>query len=128
MSDETKEGPGFVVIDRRGEDSEAAAEPEGSPHSAPESAAAEAGARELPKADFPTFVLSLATSAMLHLGLIPDPQTGEPGKVDRELARHTIDTLEMLEEKTRGNLDDEESRLLKEALTELRMRYVQSRG
>ena len=122
MGDETKEGPGFVVVDRRGEDSEAAAEAE-----APENAAPE-GARELPKADFPTFVLSLATSAMLHLGLIPDPQTGEPGKVDRELARHTIDTLEMLEEKTRGNLDDEEARLLKEALTELRMRYVQSRG
>ena len=122
MGDETKEGPGFVVVDRRGEDSEAAAEAE-----APENAAPE-GARELPKAAFPTFVLSLATSAMLHLGLIPDPQTGEPGKVDRELARHTIDTLEMLEEKTRGNLDDEEARLLKEALTELRMRYVQSRG
>jgi hypothetical protein len=73
--------------------------------------------------DFRTFVISLSTSAMLHLGEIPDPDAGEP-QVNLELARHSIDILSMLQEKTRGNLSDEENNLLQTLLTDLRMKYV----
>ena len=82
---------------------------------------------ELPKIDFSTFVLSLATSALYHLGLSPDP-SGEPApKPNLPLARQTIDTLEMLEEKTRGNLDEEEAKLIKSVLYQLHMGFVQAK-
>jgi hypothetical protein len=82
-------------------------------------------ADELPRIDFSTFVLSLSTSALCHLGLVEDPQTGRKGEADLPLASQTIDTLAVLEEKTRGNLDDEERRLLESLLYELRMRFVE---
>jgi Domain of unknown function (DUF1844) len=127
--DETQ-GRGFKVIDRRGA-AEAAAEPEAA---APPPRPAEAAPRaeppqqppELPKIDFATFVLSLFTSALYQMGLAPDPASGEP--VDEPnllVARQTIDTLELLEAKTRGNLDPEEAGLLENALFELRMRFVE---
>ena len=79
----------------------------------------------LPQIDFSTFVLSLSTSALVHLGLAPDPISGEKGEPDLTLASQTIDTLSLLQEKTRGNLDDEEERLLSSLLYELRMRFVE---
>jgi hypothetical protein len=108
--DERKEGPGFTIIDRRG--SADGEEPAATP--------------PLPKADFAGLALSLATSALFHLGLVPDPQTGQPGTKNLALARHSIDTLELLQDKTRGNLTDEESQLLANLLTELRVHYVES--
>jgi hypothetical protein len=85
------------------------------------------GRGELPRIDFSTFVLSLGTSALLHLGLAPDlsDQAGGSVQVDLPLARQAIDTLEMIDEKTRGNLDEEESKLLRSVLYELRMKFVQ---
>ena len=80
---------------------------------------------ELPRIDFSTFVLSLSTSALYHLGLVEDPQTGRKGEPDLPLASQTIDTLAVLEEKTRGNLDGEERQLLESLLYELRMRFVE---
>ncbi len=82
-------------------------------------------AGELPRIDFSTFVLSLSTSALYHLGLVEDPQTGRKGEADLALASQTLDTLAVLEAKTRGNLDDEERRLLESLLYELRMRFVE---
>jgi len=81
----------------------------------------------MPEIDFSTFILSLSTSALYHLGLVDDPQTGERGQPDLALASQTIDTLAILQEKTRGNLDDEEDRLLDSLLYELRMRFVEVR-
>ena len=107
--DERKQGPGFTIVDRRG----GAAEEE-------------PAAPPLPKADFAGLALSLATSALFHLGLVPDPQTGQPGTKNLALARHSIDTLELLQDKTRGNLTSEESQLLADLLTELRVHYVES--
>lgn len=78
----------------------------------------------LPKIDFSTFVLSLSTSAFFHLGLMPDPETGQGAAPNLVLARQTIDTLEILQLKTRGNLDADESHLLESLLFELRMRFV----
>jgi hypothetical protein len=82
---------------------------------------------ELPRVDFSTFVLSLGTSALYHLGVVPHPETGqklEPPEL--VLARNTIDTLEMLEEKTRGNLAEPERELVESLLYELRMRFVEA--
>lgn len=88
----------------------------------PEAEGSEAG--ELPPIDFATFVLSLATSAQVHLGAIPNPATGKPEKKP-QLARQTIDILGVLQEKTKGNLSPEEARLLEQLLYDLRMMYVQ---
>ncbi len=78
----------------------------------------------LPEVNMITFIMSLSSSAMVNLGEVPDPLTGET-KVDLELARHTIDVLGMLEEKTKGNLTPEEEEFLKNVLFELRMKYIQ---
>ncbi len=79
----------------------------------------------LPAIDFSTFILSLSTSALYQLGLAPDPETGETAEPNRLIARQTIDTLEMLREKTRGNLEPDEAKLVESLLYELRMRFVE---
>ncbi|MFO8033253.1 MAG: DUF1844 domain-containing protein [Desulfohalobiaceae bacterium] len=78
----------------------------------------------LPQVDLNTFVLSLSSSVLAHLGEVPDPSTGETSQ-NLEVARHTIDILGVLEEKTKGNLTLDEENLLKNLLFELRMKYVQ---
>lgn len=77
----------------------------------------------LPPVDFNWFVVSLATQAMVLLGQAPDPQTN---KVILHLdgAKHTIDILGILEQKTKGNLTDEEQKLLEDVLANLRITYV----
>jgi hypothetical protein len=79
----------------------------------------------IPKIDFSTFVISLGTSAMYHMGLLNDPERGEPAAADLVLAQQTIDTLEMLSEKTQGNLGVEEAKLIESLLYELRMKFVE---
>jgi hypothetical protein len=88
----------------------------------PGGAGAEMG--PLPPANFLMFVSSLATQAMVHLGAIPDPVTGQTAE-DLDHAKYMIDLLEMLQEKTKGNLDDREAQTLKSILYDLRMTYVQ---
>ncbi len=80
------------------------------------------GARELPPASFATLVQSLMTQALFYLGDLAT-QGMEP-TVNLDLSKHQIDTLAVLEEKTAGNLGEEEKRLLDTALYEVRMRYV----
>ena len=80
-----------------------------------------------PGIDFSTLVLSLATSAMVHMGLVPESESGSTEK-NLPLAHQTIDTLSLLQEKTRGNLTDDENRLLQSVLYELRMSFVKARG
>jgi len=75
------------------------------------------------KVDFSTFVLSLATGAMIHLGIVPDPTTGKTHP-EPELARQNIEILSLLHEKTKGNLTSEEASLIENILTEVRLRYV----
>jgi len=81
---------------------------------------------ELPRIDFSTFVLSLAASAMVQLGLAPGLEGEKRESPDLAMARHTIDTIEMLVEKTRGNLDADEERLLQSVLYEVRMSFVRA--
>ena len=79
---------------------------------------------ELPQLDFATFVLSMSSSALVHLGEVPEPESGQV--MENVLAaKQTIDILCMLERKTAGNLTSQEARLLKDMLFELRMKYVQ---
>ncbi len=78
----------------------------------------------LPEIDFPTFILSLATSAQVHLGVIANPATGKQ-EVDLPLAKQTIDILGVMQDKTKGNLSEEEERLLEHLLYDLRMMYVE---
>lgn len=77
----------------------------------------------LPQVTFPTFILSLNTSALFHLGKIPDPSTGERKK-DLVLAKHAIDTLIMLRDKTTGNLEDDEKKLLETILFDVQLQFV----
>jgi hypothetical protein len=80
----------------------------------------------LPKVDFSTLVLSLGTTALYQLGLVANPESGESMAPDPLAAQQTIDTLEMLRDKSRGNLSEDEGKLLDSLLYELRMRFVQS--
>ncbi|MEX0886704.1 MAG: DUF1844 domain-containing protein [Phycisphaeraceae bacterium] len=88
-----------------------------------EPGAAGAGAEAAP-ASFPTLVSTLATQALFAMGAFADPRTGQRYQ-NFDLARHHIDMLGVLEEKTKGNLTDEEATMLASTLYELRMRYVQ---
>ena len=79
----------------------------------------------MPEVTFPAFVLSLNTSVLYHLGEIGDPVTGKR-EPDLDLARHGIDTLVLLEQKTKGNLLQEEEELLKNILYDVKLRYVKA--
>ena len=77
--------------------------------------------------NFNSLVFSLSSSALLHIGEIADPNTGEKKK-DLPLAKHAIDTVAMLKEKTEGNLTEEEVKFIDMILTDLRWRYVKAAG
>ena len=81
---------------------------------------------QMPKIDFTTFVLSLNSSALVNLGFETDPISGSKA-TSLPIAKQTIDILAMLEEKTRGNLTDDENRLMTHILYELRLLYVKKR-
>jgi hypothetical protein len=87
----------------------------------------EAPRMPLPPASFPFLVLSLRTQCEIQLGLMHYGEEEKP-EPDLELARHTIDLMGMLLDKTKGNLSLEEHRMLENSLTELRFRYVQVSG
>ena len=75
---------------------------------------------------FVGFVLSLAHTAAVHFGDVPDPVTGRPATANLAAAQQIIDILALLEQKTRGNLTAEERQLLEQIVYELRMRYVEA--
>jgi hypothetical protein len=131
MAEEEK---GFVIKDKRTfssqtdeprEEERQEAREEGAEEEAPASEVDPSSGEEaqLPEVNFATFIFSLSSSALFHFGEIPDPGTGEKQK-NLPMAKHSIDILSMLEEKTRGNLTDDEKELIKNILYDLRMRYV----
>ena len=81
----------------------------------------------LPEINFPSFIFSLSSTALFHLGELPDPQTNEKTK-DLSLAKHAIDTIAMLKEKTAGNLTGDEEKFIETVLADLRLRYVKEKG
>ena len=138
MAEEEIEGKGFVVRDRRrfteeGESKEEAIAEEKVERPEPETPEGAEGEAEkirkpeqapLPEINFSTFIFSLNTSALLHLGEVPDPTTGKE-QVDLAMAKQTIDLIAMLKEKSQGNLTQDEENLIKYILYDLRLRYVQ---
>ncbi|MCX5658823.1 MAG: DUF1844 domain-containing protein [Planctomycetota bacterium] len=92
---------------------------------APAKAAAGApGAGGMPAASFETLINTMATQALFAMGAIPDPRTGQRMQ-HLDLARHHIDMLTVIEQKTKGNLTEEETTTLSTVIYELRTRYIQ---
>ncbi len=115
------------VTDRRrvDENGEVRENVEESPRKEPAESSTQA-AKTPPKAiDFATFVYSLFTQGLLALGEIPHPDTQEKTR-DLLLAKNTVDILELLTEKTRGNLTEDESKMLASLLHELHLHFVQA--
>ncbi|MBI5572849.1 MAG: DUF1844 domain-containing protein [Desulfomonile tiedjei] len=125
---------GFTVKDRRRFTTEGASKDEPQPEEqVKESPQEEAEAKEEPTAgpqppprpmDFATLILSLANTALFQLGLIRASESEEVKK-DLPGARQTIDLIALLEEKTKGNLTEQEARILKETLFQLRLAFVE---
>ena len=82
--------------------------------------------QEQPGLSFAGFIISLAHTAAVHFGDIVDPTTGERQEPDLGAAHQMIDLISLLQEKTKGNLTPEESKLVDDLLYELRMRFVQA--
>jgi hypothetical protein len=79
-----------------------------------------------PELSFTAFVLSLASTAAIHFGDLPDPLSGKPGEPNLDGAAQMIEILALLDQKTRGNLTAEERQILEQVLFELRMRFVEA--
>ena len=135
--EEKREGKGFTVQDRRrfspdtgeareGEFASCAADDE-EKKQAESSAKSDrhTGQEPLPDINFSTFVISLSTQALMHLGEMANPVSGKE-EIDVSLAKQMIDIVGMLQEKTRGNLTGGEAKLIEEILFDLRMKYVEA--
>jgi hypothetical protein len=122
---------GFTIRDKRtsaqaedtGKGEEPKAEAAPSPEGRKEGKEKRGAGPDLPEIDFSSFILSLSTSVLVHLGEVPDPMSQKPDR-HLPLAKQTIDLLGMLKEKTRGNLTPDEGKLLDHLLADLRWRYV----
>jgi hypothetical protein len=122
---------GFKVVDRRAgqadssKDGEAEKPTVAQATESPPETPPPADDRAFGPIDFSTFVVSLASSALVHLGDAPSP---ENGKLEKSLpqGKQIIDLIGLLQEKTRGNLTDDEARLLQALLLDLRLRFVEA--
>lgn len=117
-------------VARERESSDEATSQDESQSSEPSTPNEDAAANEMPApppASFTVLISMLFSQAMAMLGQMPDPSSGET-TINKPFAKHYIDTVEMLQEKTKGNLDDEETSMLSEALHALRMMYVNAKG
>lgn len=127
---EEKKSEGFVVKDRRfSDESEIKEEPAPAKETAAKEKVKSSATEDddYPPVNFANFVISLSTSALFHFGDFPEY---EGGKAEKNLpaAKQTIDILDMLNEKTKGNLDANEQNLIQGVLYELKMRYVKEKG
>ena len=129
MAEEEK---GFVIKDKRSFDDkgelrdEAPAQEEKEPgkdEQKKDSEDEESKRPPLPEANFTSLIFSLSSSALVNLGEVPDPNTGKKQK-DLQIAKHTIDIIAMLKEKTVGNLTEEEDKFLEAVLADIRWRFV----
>jgi hypothetical protein len=128
MPEDEIQGNGFTIKDRRAFDTEGKVKEEVKEEAKEEKKAGEWKEKEftpLPEVNFSSFVLSLSSSILLHLGEIADPQSGEKRK-DLALAKQTIDIITLLKDKTKGNLTDDEKELMEHLLYDMRMRFVKA--
>lgn len=132
---EDEKGKGFTISDKRHSSAQSlgteplktAPPPKSGPASSETRSAPDREFQEfpLPEVDFSTLILSMSSSAIVHFGDYVDPKSGKTER-NLPLAKHTIDMLGMLQEKTRGNLNPDESRLLENVLYNLRLRYLEA--
>jgi hypothetical protein len=128
------EEKGFVFKDRRkifSESEQQAEQPRPTPQEGPakpeeEPRSSQEYSSPLPEVNFSTLIVSLSTEVLFHLGELPHPVSGEKKK-DLPLAKHAIDTLALLQEKTKGNLTEEEQKLLEGMLYDLRMAFIRTK-
>ena len=121
MDQKDKEEPGFVIKDRRHSQNVEEEIEESPPETIDQ---VEIGTPpEKFSIDFSTFILSLTSSAFYHLGDLADPESGEK-KVDLPAVKQTIEILLLLKEKTIGNLQEDEAKLLEQLIYELQMKFV----
>ena len=119
---ESLEGEGFIIKDKRSsqiseDDATNIDTIEDQKNSSDEKEAASS------QVDFPTFIMSLSSSAFYHLGDMPDPTTGKK-ELNLPAVQQTIDMLNMLKGKTKGNLKEDESKLLEQLIYDLQVKYV----
>ncbi|MBW1805765.1 MAG: DUF1844 domain-containing protein [Deltaproteobacteria bacterium] len=129
------EEKGFIIKDKRSldEEGELKEENETAGEKTPKAEAPKTEAPKtdssqrppLPEVNFNSLIFSLSSSALFHLGEIADPQSGEKTK-DLPMAKHSIDIIAMLKDKTKGNLTGEEEKFIENILADLRMRYVKA--
>jgi hypothetical protein len=128
MAEEEK---GFIIKDRRSFDKEGELKEEkGASEAGPQKTKEEKSEQDtqripLPEVNFNSLIFSLSSSALLNMGDIAEPQTGERKK-DLPMAKYSIDIISMLQEKTKGNLTEEEHKFLDSILADLRLRYVKA--
>jgi len=138
MSDEKKTETGFKISDRRISSKDEAekerflrqeetksSESEVSPSGNNLDNTASSPEEPLPVLDFPSFILSLWTSALIQMGEIEDPIRRKKDK-NLTAAKQTIDLIAMLQEKTKGNLSEQEQNIVTQVLYDLRMKYVKT--
>jgi len=122
----TIEGKDFVIKNGKSQDESGKSEKEhGSRKDGTAPSQEDIKKQPLPEVSFNSLIFSLSSSALLHLGEIEDPQSGARKK-DFQLAKHSIDIIAMLKEKTKGNLTGEENGFIDNILTDLRLRYVKA--
>jgi hypothetical protein len=134
---EDKKGSGFVVKDKRlftesgeerpAEEQATTATEEPKPVSQETAQHSKEKDPDYPPINFTNFVLSLSTSALFHFGDFPDQDGGKTQK-NLPAAKQTIDILDMLNEKTKGNLNENETQLIQGVLYELKLRYVKEKA
>jgi hypothetical protein len=128
MAEEEK---GFVIKDKRSLDEKGDLKEEGQEVKKEQKETKDKAQEEkakrppLPEVNFNSLVFSLSSSAFFHLGEIADPQTGKKEK-DLPLAKHAIDTIDLLKQKTAGNLTEDEQKFINAILDDLKLRYVKA--
>ena len=124
---ENVEGEGFVIKDKRSsqisEDEATFLDDRETKDQEEQKTSSKEQEAEPFQVDFSTFIMSLTSSAFYHLGDMPDPTTGKK-EVNLPAVQQTIDMLTMLREKTKGNLKEDENKLLEQLIYELQVKYV----
>tara|TARA_B100000378_G_scaffold1883_1_gene1677 strand:- start:66 stop:467 length:402 start_codon:yes stop_codon:yes gene_type:complete len=124
---ENVEGEGFVIKDKRSsqisEDDATFLDEQETKDQEKQTDSSKEKETEPFQVDFSTFIMSLTSSAFYHLGDMPDPSTGKK-EVNLPAVQQTIDMLIMLREKTKGNLKEDEKKLLEQLVYELQVKYV----
>ena len=124
---EPVEGEGFVIKDKRSsqisEDDATFLDDQETKGQEEQTGSSKKKETESFQIDFSTFIMSLTSSAFYHLGDMPDPSTGKK-EVNLPAVQQTIDMLVMLREKTKGNLKEDEEKLIEQLIYELQVKYV----